>query len=63
MPMSLALLRRPMRRHYAFVDDQDCCRMLLTAVNRPHGERWIEVREIRLDWIGKPIPASSVAQY
>ncbi|MHB0763069.1 hypothetical protein ACYCFC_01490 [Stutzerimonas sp. NM35] len=61
MLMSLAVLRRPMRRHYAFVDDEDSCRMLLTAASRPHGERWVEVREIRLDWIGKPIPSSGVA--
>lgn len=62
MPMSLASLRRSPHRHYAFVDENDCCRMLLTAANRPRGERWVEVREIRLDWIGKPLPVSGVSQ-
>lgn len=56
MPSWISLLQRPRRRHYALLDEDDRCRMLLTAVEPPRSERWIEVAEIRLDWIGKSIP-------
>ena len=61
MPLSLALLRPPRRRHYALLDEQRRCRMLLTAEQRPRGERWVEVPEIRLEWIGKPVPVVPAA--
>lgn len=56
MTLLTALFRRPIRRHYALLDDQQRCRMLLTSTQRPHGERWIEVMEIRLGWIGQALP-------
>lgn len=58
MPLSIAPLRQPKRRHFALLDEQRLCRMLLTAQERPRGERWVEVPEIRPDWIGKPVPQS-----
>lgn len=54
------LLRLRSRQHYAFVDEQGCCRMLCTATNRPRGHRWIEVGEVRLDWIGRPLPHDAI---
>jgi hypothetical protein len=36
--------------------------MLLTAKERPHGERWVEIAEIRLGWIGKPLPRADLQQ-
>lgn len=60
MPLSTALLRRLFsrqeRRHYALLDDKRHCRMLLTATQRPEGDRWVEVVEARLAWIGRPLP-------
>lgn len=52
------LFQRPKRRHFALLDEQRRCRMLLTAVERPSSTQWIEVPEIRLVWLGKPIPGA-----
>ncbi|WP_256071627.1 hypothetical protein [Stutzerimonas stutzeri] len=35
------LLRQQPPRHYALPGNQDRCRMLLTANERPHGEPWV----------------------
>lgn len=59
MTMFDALLRRSAPRHYALLDEQRCCRMLLTATKRPDGDRWVEVSEMRLGLIGKPLPDAS----
>jgi hypothetical protein len=56
------LFRRRARRHYALLDDQHFCRMLLTADARPPGERWVEIPEIRLGWIGKRLPQAAFQQ-
>jgi len=40
--------------------EQGCCRMLCTATNRPRGRQWIEVGEVRLDWIGRPLPDDAI---
>lgn len=53
-----ALLRRSAPRHYALLDEQRCCRMLLTAAQQPNGDGWVEVPEMRLSLIGKPLPYS-----
>ena len=62
MSLWISLFQRPKRRHYALLDEEHRCRMLLTAVEPPRSERWIEVAEIRLDWIGKSIPAFHTAE-
>lgn len=51
-----ALLRRSIPRHYALLDDQRCCRMLMTAAKQPDGDHWVEVPEMRLGLIGKTLP-------
>ncbi len=60
MPLLTALFRRPARRHYVLLDDQHRCRMLLTAIERPHGDGWIEVDEIALGMIGQPLPPDAL---
>ncbi|AHL74452.1 hypothetical protein CH92_04855 [Stutzerimonas stutzeri] len=60
MTLLTALFRRPTRRHYALIDDQQRCRMLLTSTQRPHGELWFEVMEIRLGWIGQSLPQAAL---
>ncbi|HCJ31260.1 MAG TPA: hypothetical protein DHV63_18670 [Pseudomonas sp.] len=57
MSLLTALFRRPLRRHYALLDDQHRCCLLLTAMERPHGDRWAEVGEISLGMIGRPLPS------
>lgn len=56
MSLLTALFRRPVRRHYALLDENQCCCMLLTAAQQPQGGRWIQVNEVRLGWIGRPLP-------
>ena len=56
MSLLTALFQRPVRRHYALLDEERCCRMLLTAVQPPQGGHWVQVNEIRLGWIGRPLP-------
>lgn len=51
------LTRQPPRRHYALLDEERRCRMQLTAAERPKGESWIEIPEIRPEWIGKKLPS------
>jgi hypothetical protein len=51
-----ALLGRSTPRHYALLDDQRCCRMLMTATRQPAGDHWVEVPEMRLGLIGKTLP-------
>ncbi|MEL7558422.1 hypothetical protein [Stutzerimonas chloritidismutans] len=60
MSLFKTLFRQRPLRHYALLDEQDRCRMLLTAKERPHGERWVEIAEIRLNWIGKPLPRTGL---
>lgn len=48
--------KRPSPRHYALLDEQNRCRMLLSAVERPLGNRWMEVGEACLGMLGKPLP-------
>lgn len=60
MPLFKNLFRPRAARHYALLDNQQCCCMLLTAKQRPQGERWVEITEIRLGWIGKPLPQADL---
>ena len=62
MSLFNTLFRTRAARHYALLDDQQCCCMQLTAKERPHGERWVEIEEIRLGWIGKPLPRADLQQ-
>ncbi len=60
MRLLTALFRRPARRHYVLLDDQHRCRMLLTTIERPHGDGWIEVGKITLGMIGQPLPPGAL---
>lgn len=59
MFLLIRLFARPARRHYALLDEQQRCRMLLTATERPRGERWVEVGEARLGMLGQPLTPAS----
>lgn len=56
MSLLTALFHRPVRHHYALLDEDQCCRMLLTAVQPPERGNWVQVDEICLGWIGRPLP-------
>jgi len=55
MSLLTRLFSRPVRRHYALLDEQQRCRMLLTATERPNGERWVEIGEASLGMLGQPL--------
>lgn len=55
MSLLTVIFWRPVRRHYALLDEERCCRMLLTATERPHGEHWVEVDDVCLGMIGRPL--------
>ncbi|MCQ4295769.1 hypothetical protein NAU58_09300 [Pseudomonas stutzeri] len=57
MRQILSLLRRRTPRHFALLDEQGRCRMLLSSVHRPTGAEWVEIHEARLGWIGRELPA------
>lgn len=61
MHLPITLLRQPKHRHFALLDEQRLCRMLLTAQEQPPGERWVEVPAIRPEWIGKPVPGGVIS--
>ncbi len=56
MSLLTALFSRPERHHYALLDENQCCRMLLTAAQPPQNGNWIQVDDIHLSWIGRPLP-------
>lgn len=49
--------RRPRYRKFALLDDQGCCRAFMQCEQPPLGEGWVEVREISVGWIQRPLPA------
>ncbi|OPG83916.1 hypothetical protein B2J73_08000 [Stutzerimonas stutzeri] len=60
MRQLISLLRRRPARHLALLDELGRCRMLLSSACKPAGAAWIEVEEVRLSWIGQPLPAESL---
>ncbi|MBS67067.1 MAG: hypothetical protein CMK98_01650 [Pseudomonas sp.] len=58
MRQILSLLRRRKPRHFALLDEQGRCRMLLSSACRPDGANWVEVEEARLSWIGRRLPTN-----
>ena len=56
MSLLTALFNRPSRHHFALLDEDQCCRMLLTATQPPQSGHWVQVDEICLGWIGRPLP-------
>lgn len=60
MRQILSLLRRRTLRHFALLDENGLCRMLLSSSEKPAGAKWIEIHEARLSWIGHEIPASGL---
>ncbi|ABP78800.1 conserved hypothetical protein [Stutzerimonas stutzeri A1501] len=60
MRQLISLLRRRPARHFALLDEHGRCRMLLSSACKPAGAAWVEVEEVRLSWIGQPLPAESL---
>ncbi|MGY2290524.1 hypothetical protein ACW9H6_11375 [Pseudomonas sp. SDO528_S397] len=46
-------------RHFALLDAQGCCQAFKQCALPPVGEGWVEVHEVRLSWMHRPLPASA----
>nr|WP_246212015.1 hypothetical protein [Pseudomonas spelaei] len=49
----------PSRCYFALLDADGCCQGFMHCNVPPRGEGWVEVRETRLSWIQRPLPASA----
>ena len=50
---------RTRMRCYALLDAQGTCRALRESHQPPAEPGWIEVRELRNQWLGQPLPRSA----
>ena len=46
-------------RYFARLDNNDCCVSFKHCPVPPMGEGWVEIEEIRLNWLHQPLPASA----
>ncbi|WP_085641039.1 MULTISPECIES: hypothetical protein [unclassified Pseudomonas] len=49
---------RPLHRSFALLDRNGHCQAFKQCSLQPMGEGWVEIEEIRLNWLHKPLPAS-----
>ena len=50
---------RPHHRSFALLDRNGCCQAFKQCSLQPMGEGWVEIEEIRLNWLHHPLPASA----
>ena len=48
---------KPAVRQFALLDAQGCCQAFKECGQPPVGEGWVEIEEIRLSWMHRPLPA------
>ena len=53
------LFRRSRNACYARLDSEGNCLAFKQCSQPPGGSGWVQVREIRLGWLGRPLPASA----
>ncbi|AZC26160.1 MULTISPECIES: hypothetical protein [Pseudomonas] len=46
-------------RNFALLDYQGRCQALRQSRVPPVGDGWVEIEEIRLNWLHQPLPASA----
>ncbi|MGY4819250.1 hypothetical protein ACVNP3_25300 [Pseudomonas chlororaphis subsp. piscium] len=46
-------------RSFALLDSQGRCQAFKHCLMVPIGEGWVEIQEIRLNWLHQPLPASA----
>lgn len=49
--------RKPAVRRYALLDAQGRCQAFKECSQPPAGNGWVEIEEIRLSWMHRPLPA------
>ena len=55
------LFKRSRHTAYARLDGDGKCMAFKTCTQPPGGNGWVEVNEIRLSWLGAPLPVSARA--
>ncbi|MCI0996619.1 hypothetical protein HNO91_20605 [Pseudomonas corrugata] len=53
---------RPQHRSFALLDRNGRCQAFKQCSLQPMGEGWVEIEEIRLNWLNQPLPASARVQ-
>jgi hypothetical protein len=48
---------RPLHRCFALLDRQGHCQAFKQCSLQPMGDDWVEIEEIRLNWLNQPLPA------
>ncbi|WP_460120964.1 hypothetical protein [Pseudomonas sp. S2_C03] len=51
--------RRPLPRCFALLDRNGHCQAFKQCNLQPLGEGWVEIEEIRLNWLHQPLPVSA----
>ena len=51
--------RKPALRQFALLDVQGRCQAFKECSQPPVGDGWVEIEEIRLSWMHRPLPASA----
>ena len=49
--------RKPALRQFALLDAQGRCQAFKECSQPPVGNGWVEIEEIRLSWMHRPLPA------
>ncbi|WP_019582376.1 hypothetical protein [Pseudomonas mandelii] len=50
---------RPLHRSFALLDHNGHCQAFKQCSLQPMGDGWVEIEEIRLNWLHHPLPASA----
>ena len=50
---------RPLHRCFALLDRNGHCQAFKQCSLQPMGDGWVEIEEIRLNWLQQPLPASA----
>ena len=50
---------RQQHRSFALLDRQGRCQAFKHCALAPTGDGWVEIEEIRLNWLRQPLPASA----
>ena len=50
---------RPLHRSFALLDRNGHCQAFKQCSLQPMGDGWVEIEEIRLNWLNQPLPAGT----
>ena len=48
---------RPLHRSFALLDRNGHCQAFKQCSLQPMGDGWVEIEEVRLNWLNQPLPA------